>query len=197
MFQATRRLSCDRELRIDAGLPEFRSCSTQRGADAVNRDANVRANLTVASALEMKKAYHLGFMLIEALEQPLDLFAILNPLLDTVFSSRIGNSRERDIQRIVFYQFAHDDTAGNDREVSGQTTLAAKCSQDRKVVLQDFEKHVSAKIFAILVHQADRSSARGVIHNVHHQSQKTIHERFPGPWLVCQALFEQAAINLG
>ena len=126
------------DCRIHAGSPQFVSRTAKDWPNAVFRHADDRADLLVGLSFQMIHTHDLGLGVLQAAEQPLDLVVIAHALLGV--GMWIGNPLGAMMRRVVsqagagtpLEHFAHDNSSGDDSQISGQAALRAKIPQKSK-----------------------------------------------------------------
>ena len=83
-------------------------------------------------------------------QQALDLLAVADPLFRTIAPTGLGRRIGQSGQRFAFEQFPYDHTARDNRQIGGQAALAAKTSQNCRIVIDKREENLGCKIFRVL-----------------------------------------------
>ena len=79
------------------------------------------------------------------------------------------------------HELLDHDPAGNDRQIGGEATLAAKLAENRKIVVDDGHHHVGDQIVAIGAGKQNRTAVCRMIDHMNDQTHETVDKVFPSP----------------
>jgi hypothetical protein len=134
------------------------------------------------------------------LQEPPGLLALLGPAIGPIprrgacgFGSP-GKCLSARGRGPALEQLPDDDPPGHHRQVGCQTALAAETAENCKVILDQGEHDVGAKIVAILAGEPNGLGSRRMIDHVNHQPEEAIDKVFPGPGFSLEAAIEKMFI---
>lgn len=172
--------------------------ATECRSDGILRNAEVAADFAVGLALQVIAADDFGVAVGQAGEE----FFHLVPVFDAAFEGLVRgrlNPVPMDVSHGLGHSplrhFVDDNAARDDGEVGGEGTASAKAAEDRVVFLDQADKDFGAEVILKFRRNGNTARMRGVVNNVHEQTEKAIDKIAPSSRLVCHATGNQIAVS--